>query len=185
MQELSMHVLDIAENSVKAGAQLTRIGISIDTAQKRLELVVADNGCGMSAEMAARVTDPFCTSRTTRKVGLGLPFLKMAAELTGGGMKLESIPGKGTAVTAWFVLGHIDLAPLGDMASTVATLMQCNPDVDFVYTLAVDGESFCADSREFRAILDGIPLSSPEVALFIREYIDEHSAPLLKKEKSL
>ena len=185
MQELSMNVLDIAQNSVAAGAPLTRITLEIDHAAGWQTLTVADNGKGMSPELAARVTDPFCTSRTTRKVGLGLPFLKMAAELTGGGMKLESTPGKGTTVTAWFVLGHIDLAPLGDMASTVTTLMQCNPDVDFVYTLAVAGEGFCADSREFRAILDGVPLSRPEVALFIREYIVEHSAPLLKKEKSL
>ena len=183
MQELSMNVLDIAENSVKAGASLIEITLTLDRAASRLTLCVKDNGCGMSEELAARVTDPFCTSRTTRKVGLGLPFLKMAAELAGGGMKLESQPGLGTTVTAWFTWGHIDLAPLGDMAGTLAGQMQCNPQTDFVYTLTADGESFCADSRQFREILGDVPLSSPEVALFIRDYISENSAPLLEKEK--
>lgn len=178
-----MNVLDIAENSVKAGAALTEISLAIDHADKRLTLTVKDDGCGMSEEMAKRAVDPFCTSRSTRKVGLGLPFLKMAAELTGGGMKLTSRPGEGTAVTAWFTLGHIDLAPLGDMAGTVAALMQCNPTTDFVYTLTVDGERFEADSREFKAILGPeVSLANAEVALFIRSYIEENSAPLLEKE---
>lgn len=120
MQELSMNVLDVAENSVAAGATLVAITLSIDTAAKRMTLTITDNGRGMPPEMAARVTDPFCTTRKTRKVGLGLPFLKMAAEMTGGALSIESTVGKGTCVTAWFTLGHIDLAPLGDMSATVA-----------------------------------------------------------------
>lgn len=178
-----MNLLDVAENSVAAGAKLVRIELSVDEEARRLRLSISDDGKGMDPELAKRVTDPFCTSRTTRKVGLGLPFLKMAAELAGGGMKLESQPGLGTTVTAWFTWGHIDLAPLGDMAGTIAGLMQCNPQTDFVYTLTADGESFCADSRQFREILGDVPLSSPEVALFIRDYISENSAPLLEKEK--
>lgn len=185
MQELSMNVLDVAENSVAAGASLTQITLSIDTAQKRLELVIADNGKGMPPEVAARVTDPFYTTRTTRKVGLGLPFLKMAAELAGGGMQLTSAVGEGTTVRAWFTLGHIDLAPLGDMAATVAGLIQCNPDVDFVYTVTADGQCFCADTRELRAILDGVPFSEPSVALWVREYIDENTQPLLKRSNAV
>ena len=115
-----MNVLDVAENSVAAGATLVAITLSIDTAAKRMTLTITDNGKGMPPEMAARVTDPFCTTRKTRKVGLGLPFLKMAAEMTGGALSIESTVGKGTCVTAWFTLGHIDLAPLGDMSATVA-----------------------------------------------------------------
>ena len=114
-----MNVLDVAENSVAAGATLVAITLSIDTAAKRMTLTITDNGKGMPPEMAARVTDPFCTTRKTRKVGLGLPFLKMAAEMTGGALSIESTVGKGTCVTAWFTLGHIDLAPLGDMSATV------------------------------------------------------------------
>ena len=117
-----MNVLDVAENSVAAGATLVAITLSIDTAAKRMTLTITDNGKGMPPEMAARVTDPFCTTRKTRKVGLGLPFLKMAAEMTGGALSIESTVGKGTCVTAWFTLGHIDLAPLGDMSATVAGL---------------------------------------------------------------
>ena len=182
MQELSMNVLDIAQNSVAAGAPLTRITLEIDHAAGWQTLTVADNGKGMSPELAARVTDPFCTSRKSRKVGLGLPFLKMAAEMTGGEMTLESQEGVGTTVTARFHLGHIDLMPLGDMAATIAGLMQCNPDKDFVYTLRVDGEAFTADSREMKQILGGeVSLAESSVALFIRQFIEENSAPLLDK----
>lgn len=181
MQELSMNVLDVAENSVSAGAALTQITLAADTAARRLTLTIADNGKGMSPEMAARVTDPFFTTRTTRKVGLGLPFLKMAAEQTGGTLAIASAVGAGTTVTALFALGHIDLMPLGDMAGTVGTLIQCNPDVDFVYTVCADGESFTADTRELRAVLDGVPFSEPSVALWVREYLEENTEAILQK----
>ena len=176
MQELSMNVLDVAENSVAAGATLVALTLSIDTAAKRMTLTITDNGKGMPPEMAARVTDPFCTTRKTRKVGLGLPFLKMAAEMTGGALSIESTVGKGTCVTAWFTLGHIDLAPLGDMSATVA---------DFVYTVQADGEQFAADTRELRAVLDGVPLSEPSVALWLREYLAENTEQLLQKENAV
>jgi len=169
MQELSMNVLDVAENSVAAGATLVAITLSIDTAAKRMTLTITDNGKGMPPEMAARVTDPFCTTRKTRKVGLGLPFLKMAAEMTGGALSIESTVGKGTCVTAWFTLGHIDLAPLGDMSATVQA----------------DGEQFAADTRELRAVLDGVPLSEPSVALWLREYLAENTEQLLQKENAV
>ena len=115
------------------------------------------------------MTDPFCTTRKTRKVGLGLPFLKMAAEMTGGALSIESTVGKGTCVTAWFTLGHIDLAPLGDMSATVAGLIQCSPDI----------------TRELRAVLDGVPLSEPSVALWLREYLAENTEQLLQKENAV
>ena len=177
MQELSMNVLDVAENSVAAGATLVAITLSIDTAAKRMTLTITDNGKGMPPEMAARVTDPFCTTRKT--------FLKMAAEMTGGALSIESTVGKGTCVTAWFTLGHIDLAPLGDMSATVAGLIQCSPDIDFVYTVQADGEQFAADTRELRAVLDGVPLSEPSVALWLREYLAENTEQLLQKENAV
>ncbi|MDD3429428.1 MAG: ATP-binding protein [Oscillospiraceae bacterium] len=178
MQELSMNILDIAENSVAANATLVQITLNGQTAQKLLTLTIQDNGKGMSQELVQRVTDPFCTSRTTRKVGLGLPFLKMAAQLTGGDMYIQSTVGVGTCVTATFTLGHIDLMPLGDVAGTVTTLIQCNPQVDFIYTLTVNSQSFCTDTRQLREILGDVPLSTPQVALFIKEYIEENSAEL-------
>ncbi len=178
MQELSLNVLDVAENSVRAGATL--IGVEVDEQPKddRLTITIIDNGCGMTAEQAAHVTDPFFTTRTTRKVGLGVPFFKMAAELTGGSLQMESQPGQGTTVTASFGLSHIDRMPLGDMAGTVCSLIQCNPAIDFVYTRRYGEHSFVADTREFRKTLGEIPLQTPEVLAFIGEFIRENSAEI-------
>ena len=173
MQELSMNILDIAQNSVRAEASLIEISLALTTSSKQQTLIIKDNGCGMDAEMAARVTDPFCTSRTTRKVGLGLPFLKMAAEMTGGTLTIASTPGKGTTITATFTMGHIDLAPIGDMGATMSALVGANPDIDFIYTFIYNGKSFVFDTRAAREILDGVPLSEPAVAVFIREHVSE------------
>ncbi len=174
MQELSMNVLDIAENSIRANASLVEISIEQDEALNRETLLIRDNGKGMDAEMAARVTDPFCTTRTTRKVGLGLPFLKMAAEMTGGGLTIESQLGKGTTITATFGLDSIDLMPLGDMGSTISALVQTNPDIEFEYTFIRNGEKFVFTTKEVREILGDVPLSAPTVAIFIRDYITEN-----------
>ena len=181
-----MHVLDIAQNSVAAGSTLTHISVCIDTRAKKLTLTVTDNGKGMSKELLARVTDPFTTSRTTRRVGLGLPLLKMAAQLTGGDVQITSEVGRGTTVCVWFTLGHIDLAPLGDMSGTMAGLIQCSPDIDFVYTVTADGESFTADTREMRGILGPeVSLAQPEVALWLRGYFTENTQELLKRSNVL
>lgn len=174
MQELSLNILDIAQNSVKAKASLIEIRVHEDEAADLLRVDIMDNGCGMTPEAAAKVTDPFYTTRTTRRVGFGVPFVKMACEMTGGTFEIRSQPGKGTAVRAAFGLHHIDRSPLGDIASTVSSLIQCNPDINFVYTHRTIHGEFCADTREFRAVLDGVPLSRPEVVSFIREYIEEH-----------
>lgn len=174
LQELSMNILDIAENSVRAGAALVEIGLVENTARRCLALTIQDDGKGMDAAMLQNVTDPFCTTRTTRKVGLGLPFLKMAAEMTGGEMHIQSEVGVGTVVTATFTLGHIDLMPLGDMPATLQVLVQTNPDMDFVFRYQKDAHSFVFDTREVRAVLEGVPLSEPAVALFVRDYIAEH-----------
>ncbi len=182
MQELSMNVLDVAENSVAAGAKLVTIDLVFDEAAGTLRLVIADDGKGMDAELAARVTDPFCTSRTSRKVGLGLPFLKMAAELTGGWMSLESQPGKGTTVTALFYPDHIDMPPLGDMAATVAGLVQCNPAMELCFTLSTAASRFSADTREMRPLLGEVSFAEPQVALWLREYLDENIREIMKKE---
>ena len=139
MQELSLNVLDVAENSVRAGATLIEITVEEDTAADLLAITIADNGKGMTEEQVRRVTDPFFTTRTTRRVGLGVPFFKMAAELSGGGLQIRSQPGKGTVVTARFGLGSIDRMPLGDMEGTIRTLVQGSPGIDFVYTRRLDG----------------------------------------------
>ena len=138
----------------------------------------------MTPEQVQRVTDPFFTTRTTRRVGLGVPFLKMGAEMTGGGLSIESEPGKGTAVTAVFGLTHIDRMPLGDIAATVASLVQCNPDIDFTYTFRRGAGEFTADTREFRQVLDGVPLSEPSVVGFIGSFIRENTQEVLDTQAS-
>ncbi len=171
MPELSLNILDVAKNSVKAGASLIRIVVRADTAADSLVIRIEDDGCGMDEQTAARVVDPFYTTRTTRKVGLGVPFFKLAAELTGGGLDIDSAPGVGTVVTARFGLRHIDRMPMGELADSFCTLLQSSPELDFVLEYAIDGEGFTIDTREYREILGDVPLSEPEVLSFIAENI--------------
>ena len=185
MQELSLNVLDIAQNSVSAGATLITISVFINRGEDALSISIEDNGCGMSGEVCQKVCDPFYTTRTTRKVGMGLPFFKMAAEQTGGSFTLSSAPGEGTQVKAVFVFSSIDRAPLGDMASTVSSLVQCSPDIDFIYTLCDEEERFTFDTREVRAVLGGVPLDSPDVSLFIKDYVSEHSTSIQNRSLQL
>lgn len=167
-------MLDVAENSTRAGASLVTILVKADTLSDLLTIVIEDDGCGMSPEQAAQVTNPFFTTRTTRKVGLGIPFFKYAAESTGGTFHLESQLGKGTIVTATFVLSHIDRMPLGDISSTIHTLIVYHPETDFLYTYRYNDASFTLDTREFRQVLGDIPFSSPEISAYIMEYLTEN-----------
>lgn len=174
MPEISLNILDIAENSTRAKASLVEITVDADTSADCLTVIIKDNGCGMNAEQTAHVTDPFFTSRTTRKVGLGVPFFKYAAESTGGNFSIDSSPGVGTIVTAVFVLSHIDRMPLGDITSTIHTLIVYHPETDFLYRYCYNGASFTLDTRQFRQILGGVPLDTPEVSQYIQEYLTEN-----------
>lgn len=174
MPEISLNVLDVAENSTRAGASLVTITVDADFACDRLTVTIDDNGCGMTPGQVAQVTDPFFTSRTTRKVGLGVPFFKLAAESTGGSFAITSEPGVGTTVTAVFVLSHIDRMPLGDMNTTIHTLVIYHPDTDFVYRYQYNGHSFTMDTREFRQVLGDIPFDSPDISAYIMDYLNEN-----------
>jgi len=174
MPEISMNVLDITENSIRAGASLITIDVAVDEAADRLKIVIEDNGCGMTKEQVEHVEDPFFTTRTTRKVGLGVPFYKMAALNTGGDFSIVSEPGRGTRTAASFGLRNIDRMPLGDINGTIYTLIRFNTDIDFVYTYTFNDKSFTLDTREFRQILEGVPLDSPDVAQYIKDYLDEN-----------
>ena len=176
MPELSLNILDVAKNSVTAGADLITITVAADTAADRLTIAIADNGCGMTEEQVARVTDPFFTTRTTRKVGLGIPFFKMAAELTGGSFTIASTVNVGTTTTAIFGLTHIDRMPMGDLSGSISTLIQASPDIDFVLDYSADDKSFTMDTREFRAILGDVPLNMPEVLSYIEGFLTENIA---------
>lgn len=175
MTEISLNVLDVAENSIRAKADFIQISVTVDSVSDRMTIVIADNGCGMTAEQIAQVEDPFFTTRTTRSVGLGVPFFKYAAEITGGEFRIKSEPGKGTEVTAVFVLSHIDRMPLGDMNSTIQTLITFNTDIDFLYTYTIDEKSFSLSTSEFREILGEIPFDSPEVTAYIKDYLRENT----------
>ena len=174
MPEISLNVLDVAENSTRAGASLVRITVEADFEKDRLTITIADDGCGMTPEQVAQVTDPFYTSRTTRKVGLGVPFFKYAAESTGGSFSIDSEVGVGTTVTAVFVLSHIDRMPLGDITSTIHTLVVYHPETDFLYRYCFDGHSFTLDTREFREILGDVPFDTPEISQYIKDYLTEN-----------
>ena len=176
MKELSLHLLDIAQNSIAAGAR--HVDLEVEECEGVLRLTVADDGRGMSPEFLASVTDPFTTTRTTRKVGLGLPLLRLAAEQTGGSLQVESQLGVGTTVTATFYIEHIDCPPLGDTDSTVALLAQGLPEgMELSYTRKTPQGTFRFDTGEIRAVLGpDVPLSTPEVAEWMRAYVAEGEA---------
>ncbi len=171
LRELALHVLDIAENSLNAGASLVTIEVVEDAAADRLTLRVADNGRGMDAETAARVVDPFFTTKSTRKVGLGLPFLKQAAEMCNGAMTIDSKVGQGTTVTATLQRSHIDRMPLGDLAGTILTLIVGYPKADFVFRHTVDDQTVELDTRPIKAELGDVALSEPEVIAYLKNQI--------------
>ncbi len=175
MRELSLNVLDIAQNSVSANASLIEIELTESTAENELLIGIYDNGKGMTEEQLAAVRDPFFTTRTTRKVGMGIPLFKMAAEMTGGHLEIESEVGIGTKVKAFFRTDHLDFVPVGDMASTMVTLITMNESIDFLYTRCVDGKIFTLDTRSLKEILGGVPFSEPSISAWLRDYINENT----------
>ena len=175
MRELSLNVMDVAQNSVRAEASVVRITVTESDKDDRLTIEIADNGCGMTQEQVQQVIDPFFTTRTTRKVGLGVPLFKLSAEQTGGSFDIQSEKGKGTTTTASYVKSHVDMTPLGDINSTVKILIQCNPDIDFVYTCTTDNGSFTLATRERREVLGDVSLDTPDVLEWIADYLEENT----------
>lgn len=174
MTEISLNILDIAENSIRAGASLITIEVIIDNNKDSMTTIIKDDGKGMSEEQLRKAVDPFFTTRTTRKVGMGIPFFKLAAESTGGDFTIRSKIGKGTEIKASFRLSHIDRMPLGDINNTIYTLIAFNTNIDFVYIYSYDRNKFRLDTREFKQILDGVPLESPEILKYLQEYLNEN-----------
>ena len=182
MKELSLNVLDIAENSTKAKASL--VEISVLEKGDTLTLVISDNGTGMTEEILESVKNPFYTTRTTRKVGMGIPLLQCAAEQTGGYVEIESrhfslFPNDhGTKITAVFYKNHIDFTPLGDAASSIVTLIQGHPSVDFVFRHTTETAEVFLDTRELREVLENVPLDTFEVLIWIKENLAEQYSVL-------
>ena len=176
MRELSLNVMDIAQNSVTANASLITITVNESDKDDFLDIFIEDNGKGMTKEQVQSVIDPFFTTRKTRKVGLGIPLFKMAAEQTGGCLTIESRVGIGTKVHAHFVKSSVDMTPLGDINSTVKILIQCNPIIDFVFNHSTDIGEFTLDTRDLREVLgEDVPLSTPDVLEWIGGFLEEQS----------
>lgn len=180
MRELSLNILDIAQNSITAGASLITIEVNESVIDHTLLIGIYDNGKGMSEEQVKSVIDPFFTTRTTRKVGMGIPLFKMAAEQTGGRLEIKSEIGVGTEVRAYFMTDSVDFTPLGDVASTVQMLITMNTDRDFLYKHSVDGKEFVADTREIKGILGDVPLDTYEVSQWLIDFIKENTEVLYK-----
>jgi len=173
MEDLSLHVLDVAENGISAGASVIRISIEENLEADLLTIVIEDNGKGMSPEFLDKVLDPFVTTRSTRRVGLGLSLFEQSAMEADGALNIESTIGIGTKIVVTMRHGHIDRKPMGDMASTILTLIEGNPSVDFVYNHKKDAEAYVLDTREIRSELGAVPLNHPQVVSLIKENLAE------------
>ena len=183
MKEIALYTLDIAQNSITAQAK--HLGVELAEEEGNITLTITDDGKGMSPELLARVSDPFTTTRTTRKMGLGLPLLRMAAEQTGGTLSIESTLGVGTTVKAVFRADHIDCPPVGDMPGSITLLLQGAPEVELTYTHRVGEAQIGLATSQLREELgDGISLAEPEVILWVRDYLQEQEA-LLRDNKGM
>lgn len=173
MRELSMHILDLAQNSISAAADRIEIGVAANTRADKLTISLKDNGRGMSPEFLENVRDPFTTTRTTRRVGLGIPMMAEAAQSCGGKLEIHSQLGSGTSLTATFKLSHIDRAPLGDITNTLIALIAANPNIAFRYAHSVDEEEFVLDTDDVKVQLDGVPINELPVLKWIFDYVKE------------
>ncbi|GHV72356.1 histidine kinase [Bacteroidia bacterium] len=174
MKDLSLHILDITQNSISAKATLIQILITEDIEHNRYELVIEDNGSGMSQEVLEKVTDPYTTSRKTRKVGLGLPLLKLNTERAGGQLTIESELGKGTKVIADFEFNHLDRLPIGDIAGIVVMLASMNPDIDFRYAHTTPKDTYVFDTQEVKQALEGMSIQEISIQKYLKEMIVEN-----------
>ncbi|WP_130869567.1 ATP-binding protein [Intestinimonas massiliensis (ex Afouda et al. 2020)] len=183
MKEIALYTLDIAQNSITAQAR--HLDITLSEEGNTITLTIADDGKGMSRSLLATVSDPFTTTRTTRKMGLGLPLLRMAAEQTGGSLLIESQLGVGTTVKAVFQADHIDCPPVGDMAGSITLLLQGAPELELTYThRAGEAQIGLATSQLRQELGDDISLAEPEVILWVRDYLQEQEA-LLRENKGM
>jgi len=174
MKDLSLHILDIVQNSISAKATLTQITIDEDKFNNRYVLTIEDNGTGMSPEVLAKVTDPYTTSRKTRKVGLGLPLLKLNTEFANGSFDITSELGVGTKVTAIFEFDHIDRVPIGDIAGVVVMLASMNPNLEFIYKHTTPKGVYIFDTKEIKVVLEDLSIQNISIQKYLKELIEEN-----------
>ena len=174
MKDLSLHILDVVQNSVSAGAKNIVVSIAEDTKKDTLTILIQDDGKGMAPEIVARVTDPYYTTRTTRHVGLGLPLFKQNAEMSGGSFHIESQVGRGTVVKAIFGHSHFDRPPLGDMPGVLMMLVGSNTEIEYYFKYTKDSKEYVFDTREVKEVLEGLPLNEPAVLRQLKEMVGEN-----------
>lgn len=174
MKDLSMHIMDILQNSTRAKAKDITLEVLEDSKTDTLTIRFIDNGCGMDAETVQKVINPFFTTRTTRKVGLGLPLLKQNTEQTGGSLNIQSEVGKGTTVTAVFGLSHLDRPPMGDLAGTIVLTVSAYPDIHFIFHYKNEKIDYTFDTEEVNEALDGMSIQDPEIVNYLIEMVREN-----------
>jgi anti-sigma regulatory factor (Ser/Thr protein kinase) len=178
MKDLSLHILDIAENSINAEAKNIEIGINENLNKDLLTLKITDDGIGMDNKMKEKVTDPFVTTRKTRKIGLGIPLLKSSAESANGKLLIDSAKGKGTTITATFQLSHIDRKPLGKISDTILMLVAGNPDINFKFLHQKNGSKFIFDSKKYKDELIASGADSTGILIKLKKYLKEYNNTL-------
>ena len=182
MKELSLHILDITQNSIRAQAQLVKLVIVESPANNQLTIIIEDDGCGIPADRLQHITDPFVTTRTTRRVGLGLSLFKAAAEACGGYFEISSTVGVGTKVTGSFMRDHIDRAPLGNMADTVLAMVMSFGETDLYYEHDYNNQIFVFNTREIKETLEVESLNEPEILNWIREFVAEGLEEIMEEK---
>ena len=173
MPEISLHILDLVQNSISAQAKHIRILLFSSVELDEMSVEIEDDGKGMSEDFLAQVESPFTTTRVTRKVGLGIPLLKLGCEQTGGTFRIESQLGIGTKLKGTYVMSHLDRPPLGDFCGTIHTLIVSNPDLDFYVEMCGSGEKVVLDTKTIREQIGDIPLNYPDISMWIKEYLEE------------
>lgn len=173
MPEIALHIMDLVQNSISALAKNIKLLLKESLKEDSLTLTIEDDGKGMAPEFLEKVTSPFTTTRTTRKVGMGIPLLKAGCEGAGGEFHITSQVNVGTKLVGRYQLSHLDRPPLGDFVGTVHTLVVCNPGIDFYIEVGNDNGTFVLDTREIRAQIGDMPLDTPEISLWIKEYLEE------------
>jgi anti-sigma regulatory factor (Ser/Thr protein kinase) len=184
VRELSLHIMDLLENSIAAGATLIHIEVSEQRKTNRLEITIKDNGRGIPAHLLKQVVNPFYTTRKTRRGGLGLPLFREASRRCAGDFRIRSEEGEGTEVYASFKRDHVDLAPFGDIAATLTSVIVGNPDVDFVYRHHMDGDVFQLDTRDVKQELKDVPIHHPDVIRFLTRLIRDSLTALRQNDQT-
>ncbi len=185
MKELSLHILDIIQNSVRAKATVIELTINEDLNNNIFEILVKDNGKGMTKELIEEVKNPFTTTRTTRKIGLGIPLLLEASQRCEGDLEIQSKEGVGTTLRAYFKHNHIDRAPMGDLVNTITMLILSSPEIRYIFTYSIKSNNFTMDTKEVEEILEGVPINDLTVIKWLEDYLNENIAALKDSDKNI